>query len=164
MTSSCPSWRKGQRKQEIFLSEKFEKSGGEDPLKCWKSEEKGQARFFPHYTYADLAKLLKLPILVVASNRLGVINHLLLTLEHASSRGLRVFGYVFNRLDTQPSLAAETNAEALFSLTSVPCLGEIPHMEDLEARRSSLGGLCAQLLDLSQLVPVLRTGAVSHST
>lgn len=80
----------------------------------------------PHYTYADLAKLLKLPLLVVAANRLGAINHLLLTLEHVSCRGLQVLGYVFNRLNNEPSLAADTNREALLSLTAVPCLGEIP--------------------------------------
>src|SRR5712692_298213 len=63
----------------------------------------------PHYTYADLAKLLKLPVLVVAANRLGAINHLLLTLEHATCRGLRVLGYVLNHLESRPSLAAQTN-------------------------------------------------------
>jgi dethiobiotin synthetase len=86
----------------------------------------------PHYTYADLAKLLKLPVLVVAANRLGAINHLLLTLEHASYRGLRVLGYVLNRLDNQLSLAAETNRETLLSLTAVPCMGEIPYLSPLE--------------------------------
>ena len=38
----------------------------------------------PSYTYADFARVFKLPILIVAANRLGAINHLLLTLEHAS--------------------------------------------------------------------------------
>ncbi len=105
----------------------------------------------PHYTYADLARLLKLPLLVVAANRLGAINHLLLTLEHASCRGLQVLGYVFNRLSSEPSLAAETNAEALFSLTPAPCLGEIPYIEGLEAKRSSLADLFEERLDLRML-------------
>jgi dethiobiotin synthetase len=82
----------------------------------------------PHYTYAELARLLKLPILVVAANRLGAINHLLLTLEHASCRELRVIGYVWNCLDESPSLAAQTNADALLSLTAVSRLGEIPFL------------------------------------
>jgi dethiobiotin synthetase len=81
----------------------------------------------PSYTYADLARVLKLPLIVVAPNRLGVINHLLLTLEHASCKGLKVLGYVLNRMETTPSLAAATNREALLSLTAVPCLGEIPY-------------------------------------
>jgi len=113
------------------------------------------APILPSYTYADLARLLKLPLLVVAANRLGVINHLLLTLEHASCRGLRVLGYVFNRLDAQPSLAADTNREALLSLTAVPCLGEIPYIEDLEAKRPSLADLFEEQLDLQPMQAIL---------
>jgi dethiobiotin synthetase len=94
-----------------------------------------------HYTYADLAKLLKLPLVVVAANRLGAINHLLLTLEHASCRGLRVLGYVLNHLESRPSLAAETNAEALRFLTAVTCLGEISYIEGIETQRSFLSDL-----------------------
>ena len=109
----------------------------------------------PSFTYADLARLLKPPILVVAANRLGVINHLLLTLEHASCRSLSVLGYGFNRLDAQPSLAADTNREALLSLTAVPCLGEIPYIEDLEAKRPSLADLFEERLDLRLLETIL---------
>ncbi len=109
----------------------------------------------PSFTYADLARLLKLPLVVVAANRLGAINHLLLTLEHASHVGLRVLGYVFNRLDNQPSLAAETNRETLLSLTAVPCLGEIPYIEDLEVKRSFLAHVFEEKLDLQPLAPVL---------
>jgi dethiobiotin synthetase len=81
----------------------------------------------PTYTYADFARVLKLPVIVVAANKLGVINHLLLTLEHASCNGLKVLGYVLNHVERAPSLAAETNREALASLTAMPCLGELSH-------------------------------------
>lgn len=109
----------------------------------------------PHYTYADLARVLKLPLLVVAANRLGAINHLLLTLEHASCRGLLILGYILNQLESVPSLSAETNAAVLHSLTSVPCLGEIPYIEDLEDKRSSLADLFEERLDLRLLEAVL---------
>ena len=116
------------------------------------------APILPSYTYADLARLLKLPLLVVAANRLGVINHLLLTLEHASCRSLSVLGYVFNRLTNESSLAADTNREALLSLTAVPYLGEIPYIEDLEAKWSSLADLFEERLDLRLLEAVLPRG------
>jgi len=105
-----------------------------------------------HYTYADLAKLLKLPVLVVAANRLGAINHLLLTLEHASCRGLRVLGYVLNRLESQPSLAAETNADALRFLTSVPCLAEIPYIDGLKTKPTFFEDRLEQLLGAISLL------------
>ena len=78
----------------------------------------------PSYTYADFAKLLKVPLIVVAANRLGAVNHLLLTLEHASCRGLTTLGYVLNNLVPERSLAAETNRETLSTLTAAVCLGE----------------------------------------
>jgi len=111
-----------------------------------------------HYTHADLAKLLKLPILVVAANRLGAINHLLLTLEHASCRGLRVLGYVLNQVASESSLASETNRDALLSLTAVPCIGEIPYLNDLETSRASLSGVFEDKLDLRPLEMLLRPG------
>ncbi|HEY1372187.1 MAG TPA: dethiobiotin synthase [Candidatus Binatia bacterium] len=101
----------------------------------------------PHYAYADLAQLLKLPVIVVAANRLGAINHLSLTLESAAAHGLRVAGYVWNNLERQPSLAAETNPDALRFLTAVPCLGEIPYIEGGEPDRASLAKLFAERLD-----------------
>ena len=81
----------------------------------------------PSYTYADLARVLKLPLIVVGVNKLGVINHLLLTLEHASCMGLSTLGYVLNNMSSESSLAAETNREGLLGLTGVPCLGESSH-------------------------------------
>jgi len=109
----------------------------------------------PSYTYADLARVLKLPLLLVAANRLGVINHLLLTLEHVSCQGLRVLGYILNQLESQPSLAAETNREVLSTLTSISCLGEIPYIDGWDTRRSSLADLFEECVDTSLLGPAL---------
>jgi len=90
----------------------------------------------PSYTYADFAKVLKLPLIVVAANRLGAINHLLLTLEHASCKGLRVLGYVLNQIGGPLSLAAETNREVLANLSAAPCLAELPFLENMEAKKN----------------------------
>lgn len=89
----------------------------------------------PSFTYADLARVMKLPLVVVAANKLGAINHLLLTLEHASCKGLTVLGYILNRVSAENSLAAETNREILVNLTAVPCLGEVPFIDGEGARK-----------------------------
>jgi len=78
------------------------------------------------FTYADFARVAKLPLIVVAANRLGAINHLLLTVEHASCRGLRVLGYVLNQVTAETGLAAVSNREVLAAMTGARCLGEIP--------------------------------------
>jgi len=112
----------------------------------------------PRYTYADLARAMDLPLLVVAANRLGAINHLLLTLEHASSRGLTVLGYILNQVASEASLAAQTNPAALRFLTSVPCLAEMPYIEDLDRKWSSLAGLFDERLKLQPLQTILSHG------
>jgi dethiobiotin synthetase len=58
-----------------------------------------------------------------------VINHLLLTVEHASCKGLLILGDVLNCLSAEISLAGETNREVLSGLTGVPCLAELPFYE-----------------------------------
>lgn len=48
-------------------------------------------------TNADLAAALRLPVLVVAADRLGVINHTLLTVEVLQHRALPLVGVVLNQ-------------------------------------------------------------------
>ncbi len=109
----------------------------------------------PSYTYADLARVLRLPIIVVAANRLGVINHLLLTLEHASCKELRVLGYILNQIEEPPALAAETNRQALLTLTAVPCLSEIPRLDGMTEKQSSAAELFQSQSILQGLAPFL---------
>jgi dethiobiotin synthetase len=65
-----------------------------------------------------------LDLVVVAGNRLGTINHTLLTVRAAHDAGLRVRGVVLNSLDAEPSgIAERTNLEALAELLEpVPVL------------------------------------------
>jgi dethiobiotin synthetase len=109
----------------------------------------------PSYTYADFAHVLKLQTLVVAANRLGAINHLLLTLEHASCKGLPVLGYVLNEIQSGPSLAADTNRAALSGLTSVPCLGEISYVANFGIEHLAPASFFDARLDLKYLQTVL---------
>ncbi len=108
----------------------------------------------PSVTFADFARVAKLPVIVVAANKLGAINHLLLTLEHASCMGLTPLGYVLNRVSDEASLAAETNREVLVGLTGVPCLGELPFIGTAEAG-SLAQDVFERELDLSWILPVL---------
>lgn len=109
----------------------------------------------PSYTYADLACVMKLPVIVVADNKLGAINHLLLTLEHASCKGLGALGYVLNRTSSESSLAADTNREVLAGLTGVPCLGELPFVETGESQNAFPLDWFEQEFDIRLIEPVL---------
>ncbi|HEU0053057.1 MAG TPA: dethiobiotin synthase [Longimicrobium sp.] len=65
-----------------------------------------------------------LDVVVVAGNRLGVINHTLLTVRVAHDVGLRVRGVVLNNLSPEPpGIAESTNLDTLAELLSpVPVL------------------------------------------
>jgi dethiobiotin synthetase len=85
------------------------------------------------FSMADLAAEFTLPVLVVAANRLGVINHTLLTLAAIRASGLECAGVVLNQPHaTAPDdPAVVTNAGVLRELLAalpegaVPLLGEI---------------------------------------
>jgi dethiobiotin synthetase len=113
----------------------------------------------PSYTYADFARVLNLPVIVVAANKLGAINHLLLTVEHASCKGLSVLGYVLNRISNESSLAAETNREVLSGLTGVQCLGELPFIETARVGETVALDVFAAEFDLRTIVPALLTAS-----
>ncbi len=82
---------------------------------------------------ADLAQHLALPMILVVGMRLGCLNHALLTAEAITARGLRLAGWVANRID--PDMAAyEENLAALRSRLGCPLLAELPHVPQPDAR------------------------------
>ena len=97
-------------------------------------------------TMLDLAADLHLPVLLVAANRLGVINHILLSLHALHSRGLRVAGVVFNNAaaphshDSTTALLLRDNIETVRRFSGLPAtsvITEIPYLPEL-AQESAL--------------------------
>jgi dethiobiotin synthetase len=82
-------------------------------------------------TVANLAAALALPVVVVARNALGVLNHTLLTLEAAHARDLSLAGEVLNRTAPSAGLADETN-EAELRRLGVPLLAVVPYQLEPE--------------------------------
>ena len=61
----------------------------------------------------DFAKRLDLPVAIVAENRLGCLNHVLLTLESVQRRGLVCAGVILNQGNGPTDLAQSTNETEL---------------------------------------------------
>lgn len=79
-------------------------------------------------TVADLASDAGFPLLIVSRLGLGTLNHTLLTLEAARTRGLAVAGIVLNEAEPgTDDLAAETNPDELRRRTDLPILGIVRH-------------------------------------
>jgi dethiobiotin synthetase len=84
------------------------------------------------YSVADLAHEFGLPVVVVAANRLGVLNHTLLTVDAIRGRGLMCAGVILNQPAALPAddAAGVTNPAVLEELLrdrGVRLLGEVTH-------------------------------------
>ncbi len=87
----------------------------------------------PRYSMADLAVAFGAPVIVIAQNRLGAINHTLLTVENISHRGLSCGGIVLNHVIPPDDPAMRSNRETLELLAPAPLLGELsPGQRDLD--------------------------------
>ena len=82
------------------------------------------------YFISDLAKDLNLPVILVAANRLGSLNHILLTLAAIKAKGLTCVGIVLNQLEDEMDTPMITNKGILESLTDIPLLDHIIHGQD----------------------------------
>lgn len=80
------------------------------------------------HTFADVAVRLGLPVVLVVGMRLGCLNHALLTRAAIEARGLRLAGWVANRIDPRMEAAGE-NLDTLRQRLGAPLLGDVPWME-----------------------------------
>lgn len=75
---------------------------------------------------SDVAKQLRLPVILVVAIRLGCLNHALLTAELILRDGLPLAGWVANCVNPDEPFMAEQIA-TLEKKISAPCLGVIPY-------------------------------------
>lgn len=74
------------------------------------------------YFTNDFAGELQLPALLVAQNRLGCLNHILLTVRAVEAAGLRCAGVVLNQIGAEADVASMTNAKTLQVCLPLPLL------------------------------------------
>jgi dethiobiotin synthetase len=99
---------------------------------------------------ADLAAALAAPLLVVARDGLGTINHTLLTVEAAAARRLRVAGVVLNAVaDGTAARDASRNADEIERRGRVPVLGRLPPVAG--GATADLARAAERHLDLARL-------------
>jgi dethiobiotin synthetase len=83
-----------------------------------------------NYHISDLAAELRLPVVLVAANRLGALNHILLTLGAIRARGSACAGVFLNQLDDELDTAMITNKGVIEGLTGVPLLDHLIQGQD----------------------------------
>ncbi len=111
-------------------------------LQKWKDEVDGiiiegvggwKCPISENLTLADFAQSVGFPVLVVAAQKLGTINHTLLTVESIRASGLHVAGLVLNQ-PTSRSDCMESNAEQILKFAEIPFLSLVGFGHETELR------------------------------
>jgi dethiobiotin synthetase len=74
------------------------------------------------YFISDLAAEMRFPVLVVAQNRLGCLNHTMLTVRSIANQGLHCAGIALNNRLGETDVAVATNAQILEKIVDIPVL------------------------------------------
>lgn len=93
----------------------------------------------PGKTVADFACMLGLPVILVAGNKLGAVNHAIMTAKSIAARGLSCRGIVLNHLSAEWDAAALTNKALIEEFTGLPVLAELIHGQDVIDSEAVLG-------------------------
>ncbi len=80
-------------------------------------------------TLADFAVALGLPVIVVVNNKLGCLNHTLLTVRSIQQRGLKCAGVILNHAHDERDAASISNRRVLENFLDVPVLADVMHGE-----------------------------------
>ncbi len=79
----------------------------------------------------DVCEKVELPVLIVAENKLGAINHTLLTIETLKKRKLDILGVIFNRAkETSDTVVLDDNPKIVEKISGVSVLADLPFMSD----------------------------------
>ncbi len=79
----------------------------------------------PDYFMADLAIAFQIPVLIVVDNKLGALNHTMLTVDSLQRRGVSCAGIILNNRDGEISPAAATNRAILETMLPIPIRVEL---------------------------------------
>ena len=80
--------------------------------------------------FIDLAQKLQLPIVLVVHNKLGAINHALLSIETVRRRNLKLIGLIFNNAENQNVEILNDNVRTVASLSRENILGIVPYSQN----------------------------------
>ncbi|MBU1038495.1 MAG: AAA family ATPase, partial [Candidatus Omnitrophica bacterium] len=91
-------------------------------------------------------KEMRLPVLLVASNRLGAINSALLSVEALRSRDIKIVGVIFNNnIKGEDRLVLKDNPVAVERFGRVHVLGTLAYSKDMRLMRKSFVRIAAEI-------------------
>ena len=92
-------------------------------------------------TSLDVLERCKLQTIVVVENKVGAINHALLTLNALAERKIPIAGFVMNHKDVSvKSLILEDNPKIIETFSGCKCLGDITLNKKLVFKSQEIAG------------------------
>lgn len=98
-----------------------------------------EAPLAPGLTMADLAVALQLPVILVVGNKLGAVNHAIMTAQAIRARGLECRSIVLNHMGEEWDAASVTNRRLIEEFTHLPVSAELIHGQDTIDSAAVLG-------------------------
>jgi dethiobiotin synthetase len=95
----------------------------------------------------DIVAELSLTTVLVVENKIGCINHTLLTIEALRSRNIHIAGLIFNQKQQNilDNCVTEDNPRIINHLSNIPVLGKIPYLNDINAGKQNMETIAKNL-------------------
>jgi dethiobiotin synthetase len=100
--------------------------------------------------FAGFAKRVDMPVIIVATTKLGTLNHTILTVMACEKFGLKITGIILNKIPKKPSIVEQKTAEVIERLTHVKVLALLPFSP--EVNYAAIGKVLEHDLDLDKLL------------
>ena len=99
----------------------------------------------------DIAKELDLPVIIVAKNKLGAINHTLLTIEAIKIRRMKILGVIFNNsAEKEDKAILADNPKIIKALTGQSILGTLLWTKQMDTLHRAFKPIGDKILVSSQ--------------
>lgn len=96
-------------------------------------------------TFADFAKMLNLPTILVARGTLGTLNHILLTIKVSNAYGLDLVGLVVNRVSSRPRIIDRQMIDAVKQLVGTELLSVLPKVVSVKRLHSKFNEMANKI-------------------
>jgi dethiobiotin synthetase len=73
-------------------------------------------------TTGDIIKHMALPTIVVVPNKLGTINHTLLTIHYLNSKEIPILGLIINQIEAEHSIIHDNNPKTIQEFGKIPII------------------------------------------
>ena len=97
---------------------------------------------------SDVLQSSNIPVILVIGAKLGCLNHAMLTKFSIQQKRCKLAGYIINSVDAKMDYYEENVAWLKNNFQDIPCLGEIPHLENFQISEEQN---LAQYLDVEPL-------------